>query len=107
MKKTPLAIVKERFQDKEGLVAAVRELATDDLWVDRVNEGKGLEHVSNAKLLRLHDLLTQVKKDFGSRKKLIDAIVDAEKRSGDADYRARFESWSTPRLWDHYSSRTR
>lgn len=102
MKKTPLQIVEERFKNKEGLVEAVRKLATDDLWIDRVNEGKGLEHVSNRKLLRLHDVLSRVKDQFGSRSALIDAILKAEKREKDAGYRSRFERWPTPRLWDRY-----
>lgn len=102
MKKTPLQIVKERFNDKAGLVAAVQKLATDDLWLDRVNEDKGLDHVANDKLLKLHDTLTKVKDGFGSRSGLIDAILKAEKRDKDEGYRNRFETWSTPRLWDHY-----
>ena len=104
MKKTPLSRVTEEFKDKEALVAAVQKLATDDLWLDRVSEDKGLAHVSNAKLLRIHDILTAVKKEFGSREKLIAAIADLEKRSKDADYHTRFESWPTPRLWDRYQA---
>ena len=51
---TPLAAVKDKFGDKAKLVAAVEALTKgDDLWVSRVNENKGLAHVSNAKLLRL------------------------------------------------------
>jgi hypothetical protein len=104
MKKSPLQIVKEKFENKDGLVKAVRTLATDDLWIDRVNEDKDLERVSNRKLLRLHDTLSAVKKEFGSRSGLIDAILKAENRSKDGDYRTRFDGWSTPRLWDHYRS---
>ena len=59
--KSPLSIVKERFQDKDGLLKAVRELTTDDLWIDRVEAGKGLDAVSNKKLLRLHTILSDVK----------------------------------------------
>ena len=100
MKKPPLALVKEKFDSKDKLVAAVQKLATDDLWLDRVNDVKGLEKVSNAKLLRLHDVLSSVKKDFGSRAKLIDAIVKLEKRDKDAGYKTRLEGFPTPRLLD-------
>jgi hypothetical protein len=100
MKSSPLAQVKDRFKDKAGLVAAVRELATTDLWVDRVSEDKGWGSISNAKLLHLHDVLSQVKKDYGSRAKLIDAILESEKRSKDEGYRSRLEAWPTPRLLD-------
>ena len=102
MKKSPLQQVQDRFKSKEKLIEAVRKLATDDLWLDRVNESKGLEHISNAKLLHLHDVLAEVKKEFGSRKKLVDALVAAEKRQKDEGYRARLESWPTPRRLDRY-----
>ena len=102
MKKSPLAQVKDdpRFGSKEKLVAAVRALATKDLWIDRVEEDKGLEHVSNEKLLHLHEVLTAVKKEFGTRAKLIDALLAADKRTKDKGYRERLEKQSTPRLYD-------
>jgi hypothetical protein len=100
MRKTPLSVAKERFTSKDKLVEAVQKLATKDLWLDRVNDAKGLARVSNAKLLRLHDILTSVKKDFGSRDKLIDAILTLEKRAKDAGYKARLEAYPLPRLVD-------
>jgi len=100
MKKTPLARVKEQFQSKERLVAAVKELATDALWLDRVSGAKGLQRVSNAKLLRLYDVLSAAKKEFGSRDKLVGAILDLEKRSKDAGYKTRLERYTLPRLLD-------
>ena len=98
MLKSPLAIVAERFKNKAALIDAVKALATDDLWIDRVNDDKGLPRISNRKLIHLHDVLSQVKKDFGSRKKLIDAILASDKRDKDAGYRARLEKQSTPTL---------
>ena len=98
MPKSPLASVKEQFKSKEALLEAVKTLATDDLWVDRVNEDKGLPRVSNRKLLHLHAVLSQVKKEHGSRAKLIDALLGAQKRGKDADYRASLEHLSTPSL---------
>ncbi len=103
MKASPLAEVKDRFGSKEKLVDAVRELAGEELFLDRVNEDKGLERVSNQKLLRLHAVLSEVKAKFGSRAKLVDAILEAEGRK-DAGYRDRLERWPTPRLWDWYKS---
>jgi hypothetical protein len=102
MQKSPLQQVKDRFTDKDGLVSAVKELAKGDLWADRLNEDKGLELVSNKKLLHLHEVLSAVKSEFGSREKLIAAILERENRGKDEGYKARFESWSTPRLLDHY-----
>jgi hypothetical protein len=98
MLKSPLAIVAERFKNKAALIDAVKALATDDLWIDRVNDDKGLPHISNRKLIHLHDVLSQVKKDFGSRHKLIDAILASDKRDKDAGYRVRLEKQSTPTL---------
>jgi hypothetical protein len=100
MKASPLAQVKERFTDKAGLVAAVKGLATDELWLSRVSEDKGFDSISNAKLLHLHEVLSSVQKDFGSRTSLIAAIAEADKRSKDDGYKARLGRWSTPRLVD-------
>ncbi len=104
MQKSPITLVKERFKNKEGLVSAVKALATDDLWLERLNTGKGLPHVSNKKLLHLHDVLSQVKKEHGSRAKLIDAILASEKRAKDAGYRSALDKKSTPELFQVLSA---
>lgn len=98
MGKSPLETIKERFSDKAGLVKAVRALINDDLWTDRLNSDKGLDSVSNKKLLRLHQVLTQVKSEFGSRAKLIDAIATVQKRDKDADYKSGLQRRATPQL---------
>jgi hypothetical protein len=99
MPKSPLASVTERFKNKDALVEAVKAMATDELWIDRVNGDKGLPHISNRKLLHLHDVLASVKKEYGTRAKLIDAIIANEKRAKDAGYRARLEKQTTPTLY--------
>lgn len=104
MKKTPLALVKDKHGDKAKLVAAVEKFTSEDLWVGRTNQNKGLAHVSNAKLLRLLDVFTAVKEKFGTRAKLIDAIAELEKRTKDAGYKTRLEAYPVPRLWDMYKS---
>jgi hypothetical protein len=105
MPKTPFALVKERFKDKASLVAAVKTLATDDLWnAGRLNEHKGLDHVSNKKLLHLHEVLTAVQKEHGSRAKLIQAIVAAVARPKDKDYVTGLEQKSTPALFQILAS---
>ncbi|MCL2448708.1 MAG: hypothetical protein FWD17_07170 [Polyangiaceae bacterium] len=101
---SPLAAVKEKFGDKAKLVEAVQTFVNDDLWVSRTSKDKGLDHVSNAKLLRLHAIFTEVKQKFGTRDKLIDAILEIEKRSKDAGYRQRLAAWPVPRLYDTYKS---
>lgn len=107
MSKSPLASVKDRFESKEKLVAAVEKLATKDLWVDRVNGAKGLAKVSNAKLLRLHTLLTQAKESFGTRDKLIASIAELAKRGKDKGYAARLGDYPLPRLLDLHRSLSR
>ena len=100
MQKSPLATVKERFGDKAGLIKAIEGLTKDALFVDRVNTDKGLGSVSNAKLLHLHDVLTKVKDEFGSRDKLIAAIAEAEGKAKDEDYVKSLAKHPTPRLFD-------
>lgn len=102
MSSSPLAQVKERFGDKAKLVAAVQALATDALWLDRLNSEKGLAKVSNAKLLKLHASLSKAKDEFGSREKLVDAILALEKRT-DAGLKTGLSSHSLPRLLDRHA----
>ncbi|MGF1467899.1 MAG: hypothetical protein ACFCGT_17400 [Sandaracinaceae bacterium] len=103
-KASPLTQVKDRFGSKADLVAAVRDLAGDDLFLDRTNEDKGLERVSNKKLLHLHAVLSEVKSTWGSRAQLIDAICDLEKRPKDEGYKEKIGRWPTPRLLDRFRS---
>jgi hypothetical protein len=104
--KNPLALVKEKFGDKAKLVEALKAVATEELWVGRTaadrGKDRGLEHVSNAKLLKLHATFSEVKEKFGTRAKLIDEILSAEGRSKDADLRKRLETQPVPRLYDRY-----
>ena len=100
--KSPQAVVKDKFGDKQKLVAEVEKFK--DLWVARTNESKGLAHVSNAKLLRLHATFTTVKEKFGTRDKLVGAILDLEKRTKDEGYKSRISAYPVPRLWDMYRS---
>jgi hypothetical protein len=107
MSSSPLAQVKERFGDKAKLVAAVQALATEALWLDRLNSEKGLAKVSNAKLLKLHASLSKAKDDFGSRDKLVEAILTLEKRGTDAGLKAGLASQPLPRLLDRHARLTR
>jgi hypothetical protein len=102
--KSPLALVKEKFGDKEKLVEALEKLTSDDLWVARTNKDKGLAHVSNSKLLRLHRLFTEVKEKFGTRDKLIDALLGLDNRPKDQGLRQKYAAWPVPRLYDAYRS---
>ena len=98
MPKSPLEIVKERFKNKDGLVAAVKALAVDELWINRLQGDKGWDSVSNKKLLRLHAALTEAKTQFGSRAKLIESIAADLKRQKDAAFKTSLERFPTTRL---------
>ncbi|MCP4197400.1 MAG: hypothetical protein GY762_09650 [Proteobacteria bacterium] len=104
MKKTPLEEVKERFGSKEDLVKELKGIFDKGiLFQDRLNEDKGLR-VSNAKLLKLHKVATEVKERFGARDKLVDDLVKVLGKEKDEDLKNRFENWGLPRLWDYYQS---
>jgi hypothetical protein len=107
MKKSPVVVVKERFESKDKLVEAVQKLATADLWIDRVSSAKGLGKVSNQKLVKLHTALTDAQKRFGSRDKLISAILELKKRTKDAGYAAGLKTQPLPQLLDLHASAER
>jgi hypothetical protein len=104
MKTSPLQQVKGQFGDKAKLVGAVQALATESLWLDRVNADRGLSKVSNAKLLRLHAALSRAKQEFGSREKLVGAVLALVKRGTDAGYKSRLSGYPLPRLLDLHDS---
>lgn len=66
-----------------------------------------LRTASNTQLLRLQKVVETVKKQWGSREKLIEAITAATKKSKDKDYVAKLESFSLPRLVDLATSASR
>lgn len=103
--KSPIAAVKDKFGDKAKLVAELEKFTKDDeLWVARTNKSKGLAHVSNAKLFKLHRTFSEVKEKFGTRAKLIDAICELEKRAKDDGFKKRLGAYPVPRLYDMYKS---
>ncbi|MCL2778936.1 MAG: hypothetical protein FWD73_13125 [Polyangiaceae bacterium] len=105
MTKSPLQTVKDQFGDKSKLVAEVEKFTNnEDLWVSRLNKSKGLKHISNAKLIRLHATFQAVAEKFGTRAKLIDAICEIEKRAKDEGYKTRLRAYPVPRLWDLYKA---
>ena len=108
MKKSPLALVKDKFGEKKKLVEVVKVLAVEEFWFVRTSadrEGdKGLERVSNSKLLKLHATLSTVKEKFGTRAKLIEEILTLEGRGKDAGWKTRLEAYPVPRLYDQYKT---
>ena len=108
MQKSPLQQVKDRFGTKEALIKELKGLVDKtDLFIQKFSEQKGLDRVSNLKLLRLHRLAKEVQEKFGTRQKLIDALVELDGRVKDADYRKRFEKHTIGRLYDVYRATER
>ena len=106
MKKSPLAAVKERFESKEKLVMAVQSLSSSDLWVDRLG-AKGLNRVSNAKLLSLYDKLKEAQEKFKTRSALVDSVLTLMKRAQDTGLRTALTAYPLPRLLDLHASLAR
>lgn len=101
---SPIALVKKNFGDKAKLVEAVSSFAKDDsLWLAHKGESKGLEHVSNSKLLKLHATFTEVKSKFGTRANLATEICKIENRK-DEGYKARLLGFPVARLYDLYKT---
>lgn len=103
MKKTPLQMMKDRYGDKAKALEALKAIVTDDMVEDRFAEGKGMAHVSNAKILKLIDTAAEVKKRWGTRGSLIDAIVKLANRK-DEGFKARLAKMPLPRLYDQVRS---
>ena len=104
MKKTPLSEIKERFGSKDNLVKELRAMFDKgDLFENRLNPDTGLGRVANAKLLKLHEVATEVKERFSSRANLTADLLKTMKREKDEQFRASLDKWGLPRLWDHLS----
>jgi hypothetical protein len=105
MKKTPLQKINEKFGSKEKLVEELNALfSKGDLFIDRLNEDKGLACVANAKLIKLFDTAQAVKEKFSTRDQLIEDLLKKLNRSKDEGLKSKFENWGLPRLWDYYKS---
>lgn len=115
-RKSPLQLVNEQHGSKAKLLESLSGFLTEDLWLgrtrddrsskdeDRKSTSKDLARVSNAKLARLHRIFTEVKKEFGSREKLIGSILEAENKVKDEGYKKRLSTFPVPRLLDCYKS---
>ena len=95
---TPLHTVKEKFGSKAELVSQLigtinrAEGETDAELSDR------LMRVSNRKLLALHERESTLKSKFGTRDKLIAALVEKKLDRADADLQEKLGNYSTGRL---------
>ncbi len=102
----PKGRVTDKHGGKEALAKALApslatEAETSDAIADR------LKTASNMQLLRLQKVVSFVKDKWGSREKLIAAILDGGKQQKDKDYNTKLSSFSLPRLVDLATSSTR
>jgi hypothetical protein len=91
---------KEQLVDKIADVLERGEESKDDVK-------KRLQSSSNTKLLRLFETATELKDRFGTKEKLVDAILAKMNRKGDQDYRQKLLLWSPGRLLDLHRSKER
>lgn len=95
----PLAKLKAAYGSKEDLVGKIAEpLAGKDEDADTVKQR--LLTASNKQLLRLASVVEAVGKKYGGREQLVAAIGKTLNRVKDADYLAKLETFSLPKLWD-------
>lgn len=104
---SPAAAVSSLAGSKAALIEKVKGLATESLWIDRTKGEAAWRRMSNAKLVRLHSVLTEVSKRFASRAAIIDAIAAAEGHGKDGDYKKSLEKHPLPRLFDQLKSAER
>jgi hypothetical protein len=101
--KSPSVKVKERFGSKENLIKEVKKLfEKGDIFSDRLNPDKGLDRVSNSKLMRLHAMATTVKEKFGTRKKLIEEYLKLSGGQNAAALQEKLAAVTLGKLLDLY-----
>ena len=95
----PLARMKALYGTKDKLV----EKLAGSLATDGEDEGAlkdRLLKASNQQLLKLATVAEQVKKQYGGRDKLVDAVTKALNRAKDQPFVAKLATFSLPRLYD-------
>ena len=103
MKKSPLTRVNEEFGGKDKLVEELLGLIKRPGDVTKDEMKRKLRSQSNRKLMMLMSREKTVKKNYGSRDKLIDAIVKAgmgKDKTEDKVYRKRLAKLTTGQLLD-------
>lgn len=100
MKKTPLQLVKDEFGSKEALASKLLPLLERPEDEDKDEFERRVRTASNKKLLRLWTAEAAVKDQFGSKDKLIEAIVKAKFLGANPDYAARIAKYTKTRLLD-------
>jgi hypothetical protein len=103
---TPFQRVQQLHGGKEQLVDKITDVLErgEESKEDRK---KRLQSSSNTKLLRLLEAATELKDRFGTKEKLVDAILAKMGRQKDADFRKKLLVWTPARLLDLHRSKER
>lgn len=103
-KQSPLQKLKATHGSKKDLATKLAAVLEPHEGETKDELAARLVHVSNGKLLHLQQLAEKVQK-HGGRAGLISAVLEAEKKSKDADYRKSLESrtlgWLVDRVEMH------
>ena len=101
-KKSPLARQKDEHESKEKLVdrvlSALGSISKSEDDKDALKAR--LLAASNKKLLRLHEVTSEIKSKYGSMEKLAEAVGGALGRAKDAHYLDKLKSLTPARLLD-------
>lgn len=89
---------KAREEAKRALVNTLADLLEHPEDEEKEAFKERLFFVSNSKLLKLLATQERLKKEFGTKQNLVEAILAHQKRSKDESYRARLLSHSVGRL---------
>ena len=104
----PAVKVKAKYGSKESLIKEVKKIFDKaDIFIDRLNPDKGLERVSNRKLMRLFEMASEVKEKFGSRKALIDEYVKLASKENVQNIKEKLSGLTLGKLLDLYHQAVR
>jgi hypothetical protein len=101
-KKSPLGRQKDEHESKEKLVDRVLSVlgAITKSDEDKDTVKARLLAASNKKLLRLHEVGSEIKSKYGSMEKLAEAVGAALGRAKDAPYVSKLAGYTPARLLD-------
>ncbi|MBA2662105.1 MAG: hypothetical protein H0U74_07390 [Bradymonadaceae bacterium] len=99
-KQSPLQRVKAEFGSKAELAKKVAALLDRPEGEEAAAFEKRVSNLSNTKLLRLLEANKLVQSKFGSKDKLVDAIVRARFSGGNVDYGKKISGFTLPKLLD-------
>jgi len=99
MKKSPKQRVEERFESREKLVKTLLEMMGETA---EQGTSARLQGARNRQLLRLHEVLSEVQRRFGSKEGLVEEVARQKfgGRTPDAAYVEKLRGYTPKRLLD-------